>query len=55
MNQIQVIGTHNSYHVEAPRKESDLQLLFSADAVDLEYSHLPLDSQLEHQHVRNLE
>ncbi|KAK5989772.1 hypothetical protein PT974_08032 [Cladobotryum mycophilum] len=55
MNQIQVIGTHNSYHVEAPRKESDLQLMFSADAVDLEYSHLPLDSQLEHQHVRNLE
>lgn len=55
MNHIQVIGTHNSYHIEAPKAERDLQSTFASGAIDLQYSHSALDVQLEHLHVRNLE
>lgn len=55
MNHIQVVGSHNSYHIEAPKAERDLQSTFASGAVDLQYSHSALDVQLEHLHVRNLE
>ncbi|KAL7935098.1 hypothetical protein V8C35DRAFT_300701 [Trichoderma chlorosporum] len=55
MNQMQVVGSHNSYHVEAPKAERDLQAAVAAAAVDLQYSHAALDVQLEYLHVRNLE
>ncbi|UKZ77043.1 hypothetical protein TrVFT333_004760 [Trichoderma virens FT-333] len=55
MNHMQVIGSHNSYHVEAPKAERDLQAAFTSAAVDLQYSHAALDVQLEYLHVRNLE
>lgn len=55
MNHIQVVGSHNSYHIEAPKAERDLQSTFASGAIDLQYSHSALDVQLEHLHVRNLE
>ncbi|KAH6606935.1 acid phosphatase [Trichoderma cornu-damae] len=55
MNHMQVVGSHNSYHVEAPKAERDLQSAFASAAVDLQYSHAALDVQLEYLHVRNLE
>ncbi|EHK15262.1 uncharacterized protein TRIVIDRAFT_228301 [Trichoderma virens Gv29-8] len=55
MNHMQVIGSHNSYHVEAPKAERDLQAAFTSAAVDLQYSHAALDVQLEYLRVRNLE
>ncbi|RFU75727.1 acid phosphatase [Trichoderma arundinaceum] len=55
MNQMQVVGSHNSYHVEAPKAERDLQSAFATAAVDLQYSHSALDVQLEYLHVRNVE
>lgn len=55
LNQIQVVGTHNSYHVEAPDEEKALMLNLSADTKDLFYGHPPLETQLQEQHVRNLE
>lgn len=55
MNQIQVVGTHNSYHVEAPEQERKLMETLSSEVEDLWYSHDKLDVQLREQHVRNLE
>ena len=48
MNQIQVLGTHNSYHIE-PRA-SILEILATFDpqtAISLEYTALPLQEQLD--------
>jgi hypothetical protein len=55
MNHVQVVGSHNSYHIEAPKAERDLQSTFASGAIDLQYSHSALDVQLEYLHVRNLE
>lgn len=55
MNHMQVVGSHNSYHVEAPKAERDLQTAWTSAATDLQYSHAALDVQLEYLHVRNLE
>lgn len=54
MNQVQVVGSHNSYHVEAPKKERDLQGIVPS-SIDLQYSHAALDVQFESQKVRSIE
>ncbi|KAG6015161.1 hypothetical protein E4U54_004079, partial [Claviceps lovelessii] len=54
MNQIQVIGSHNSYHVEPSEAEKKYLEQLSPDVRDFFYSHDKLDVQLEEQHVRNL-
>ncbi len=41
INQVQYIGTHNSYHVRDPAKPNK-------NFPDWSYSHAPLDVQLEH-------
>lgn len=47
LNQIQVIGTHNSYHVRPPaRMLKALKSLTDKDAA-MDYSHDPLDVQLD--------
>lgn len=56
LNQVQVIGTHNSYHAEASPAEELLRT--QSDPVGekaLEYGHLPLADQLSDQHVRQVE
>lgn len=57
MNHIQVIGTHNSYHIEPPLEERPLfeSYVDIGDAANFYYSHPTLDIQLAHQSVRNLE
>lgn len=56
MNHIQVVGTHNSYHVEAPIEEHKVQQkLLQGQAINYWYSHPQLDIQLGDQQVRNLE
>ncbi|KAG6256444.1 hypothetical protein E4U24_005670 [Claviceps purpurea] len=55
MNQIQVIGSHNSYHVEASDAEKKVMEELSPTTKDLFYGHGRLDVQLGEQHVRNLE
>ncbi|MBI2512089.1 MAG: hypothetical protein HYV96_08920 [Opitutae bacterium] len=62
LNQIQVVGTHNSYHLEpsatakawraSPLIRRELPALA---ALAVEYSHVPLTEQLERLHVRQLE
>ncbi|KAI1497740.1 hypothetical protein F5X99DRAFT_421148 [Biscogniauxia marginata] len=55
MNQIQVIGTHNSYHQESPFGAKGVQAQLLDDVVNYYYSHPALDIQASHQSVRNLE
>ncbi|KAM3504023.1 hypothetical protein MY11210_008505 [Beauveria gryllotalpidicola] len=55
MNEIQVVGTHNSYHVEAYPKEQSLMDRFSPEAINFRYGHSALDVQLECNRVRSME
>jgi hypothetical protein len=56
LNEIQVGGTHNSYHVEAPKAEEQLRgAVAPADERTLEYDHPALPIQLSTQHVRQVE
>ncbi len=54
MNQIQVVGTHNSYHVKPPAKLLEAQTEITSEAAGFGYSHAPLDVQLD-RGVRSLE
>src|SRR3954454_17263870 len=56
INQVQVIGTHNSYHLEATPAESALRALVSPEGQKaLEYSHPPLRRQFGRERVRQIE
>ena len=56
LNDVQVVGTHNSYHV-APHPEvlKFVSKLKPAWRSALDYTHLPLEQQLENQKVRQFE
>lgn len=47
LNQIQVVGTHNSYHVQPPDNSIELAKKFAPDAESWRYTHAPLDVQLD--------
>jgi hypothetical protein len=47
LNEMQVIGSHNSYHVENPA--------LAPYVIDLAYTAAPLEEQFEHQGVRQIE
>jgi hypothetical protein len=56
LNDIQMVGSHNSYHV-APAKEV-LEIIGAMNPDwqhALDYTHLPLDLQLDQQNVRHFE
>ncbi|KAF4119372.1 hypothetical protein GMORB2_4891 [Geosmithia morbida] len=55
MNQIQVVGSHNSYHIESDLEERDAQQKLLKNTVNYWYSHTQLDLQLGEQQMRNLE
>lgn len=56
LNQIQVVGSHNSYHLAASAKETAVRRQFIGDADDLlQYSHAPLGEQFGDQKVRQIE
>jgi hypothetical protein len=56
LNQIQVIGTHNSYHLEATAAESRLRALIDPTGNQaLLYSHPALRTQFLNQDVRQIE
>ncbi|GAA1612303.1 MULTISPECIES: phosphatidylinositol-specific phospholipase C1-like protein [Kribbella] len=55
LNQVQVVGSHNSYHRELSPAEQKVQQQQNAGSVDLWYSHAPIGQQLEDQNVRALE
>ena len=56
MNQIQVMGTHNSYHMAPPPPLLQLIRLGSPSGADaLDYTHRPIEDQLSRLNVRQLE
>ncbi|MGW6279659.1 phosphatidylinositol-specific phospholipase C1-like protein [Kribbella sp. NPDC055071] len=55
LNQMQVVGSHNSYHRELSPNEQKVQQQQNPGSVDLWYSHAPITQQLEDQNVRSLE
>ena len=56
LNQVQVIGTHNSYHLAPSPDLLKLIALSSPDtAASIDYSHAPLRRQLESYGMRQLE
>ena len=56
MNQVQYLGTHNSYHVRIRDDIFQLLLSFIPDvAPTLDYSQVPLTEQFESQGVRHIE
>ncbi|MEV8378542.1 phosphatidylinositol-specific phospholipase C1-like protein [Kribbella sp. NPDC056861] len=55
MNQVQQIGSHNSYHRELSANEQKAQQQLNPGAVDLWYSHASIPQQLADQNVRSLE
>ncbi len=56
INQIQTVGSHNSYHLAASPEETAVRRGFIGDADDLmQYSHVPLGEQFQEQKVRQIE
>jgi hypothetical protein len=56
LNQLQVVGSHNSYHVQAgPQLFAALQAFDPTLAATLEYTHSPLATQFESEDVRQIE
>jgi hypothetical protein len=56
MNQVQYLGSHNSYHVRAQQDLFEVLLAFIPDlAPTLDYSHVPLQEQFATQGIRQIE
>lgn len=56
LNDIQVLGSHNSYHLEPQPEVMALLRAFSPELADsLEYSHPPLTEQFDDQGIRQIE
>ncbi len=56
LNEIQVIGTHNSFHVEAPEDElAQVAAFDEAQAAQRRYTHPDLTTQLGEQKIRQIE
>lgn len=56
MNQVQYLGTHNSFHIQLRADLFEILLAFSPDvAPTLEYTHVPLTEQFEEQGIRQIE
>ncbi len=57
LNQMQVIGTQNSFHQEPPANEKAIRVQITGPQVEqtIEYTHAPVAKQLGYQKVRQLE
>jgi hypothetical protein len=55
LNEVQVLGTHNSYHIQPRQSLLDLLLLFDPTLFALEYTHVPLAEQFEMRGIRQIE
>ncbi len=55
MNQVQVLGTHNSYHIEPIQQLIDIYIGFDPSAPELQYTHRTLTEQLEDLGIRQFE
>ena len=55
LNEVQVIGSHNSYHVQPPPELIDLYVQFDPAAIFWEYTHRPLVEQFALLGIRQIE
>ena len=56
LNEIQVFGTHNSYHIQPQEPLFSVLLAFDPDTfLTLEYTHIPLDQQFDLEGIRQIE
>lgn len=55
LNEVQVVGSHNSYHIQPVPELIDIYLQLEPDAIFLEYTHRPLDEQFEELGIRQIE
>jgi hypothetical protein len=55
LNDVQVVGTHNSYHVEPPPELLSAITSVDPTLINLAVTHPPLDVQLSEQSVRQVE
>ena len=55
LNQVQVLGSHNSYHIEPPEPLFSFRAGVSPLAFDIQYTHPPLATQFAEQGIRQLE
>jgi len=56
LNNLQYLGTHNSYHIQAREELFAVLLSFIPDiAPTLEYTHVPLTEQFQSQGIRQIE
>jgi hypothetical protein len=55
LNEIQQIGSHNSYHIEPIQELIDLFVGFDPDAIFWQYTHPPLAFQFAQQGIRQIE
>lgn len=55
LNEVQVLGSHNSYHIQPRQPLLNLLLLFDPTLFALEYTHVPLAEQFGVQGIRQIE
>src|SRR5262245_29756455 len=55
LNQVQVLGTHNSYHIQPRPALLAALLAFSPTFSSIEYTHVPLPQQFDEQGIRQIE
>ena len=56
LNELQTMGTHNSFHVAPPEAELTLLAAMNAEqAAEREYSHSPLPTQFGEERIRQIE
>jgi len=55
LNQIQVLGTHNSYHIRPLEPLWSALLAFLSTFYQVDYTHIPLDQQFDTQGIRQIE
>jgi len=55
LNEVQVVGSHNSYHVEPQEPLFSILAAISALAYDIQYTHPPLATQFSDQGIRQIE
>jgi len=55
LNEVQVLGTHNSYHIQPVPELIEFYVPSNPDALTLEYTHRPLGEQFELLGIRQIE
>jgi len=55
LNQLQLRGTHNSYHIQPKEPLFSTLTQLSSQFLALQYTHLPLDRQFEEEGIRQIE